>query len=410
MREISFNGCKLRLCGLNQNHNKMKKEYFEEKQFPVGAGEEFVEKRKELSLPAVEIKNKVLWVNPAFKEAPFKLEKGKQTKLGMFFTPPRPADKQQKETFKLSIMPEEGAGRSGLIGSVIFRDQEGRLYRDVDIKGIGAFEKRWNDSYAVTEIQQHDYHDSNEALGLMDYGHALRDQEYSEKFLKAGIRTHRVLAIIKPEEIVDQQGMKIDIKQIKKQKYDKHDAALLHNPVIPKKLDPVILVRAFGTKERINYVLGHNIPKERIYYAIEDARKMVAQELNRDPKTFSLMDYLFWFAKELGKQVAKIRKLKLHHGYLTNHNISLDCRIVDLDSVTTIRETTADEKKRNIPTTEKKLFNHDFNMALASLSDLLNTILFISPFELGKISYSELKKIYADAYAGELRTTKTKKY
>lgn len=101
-------------------------ENFEEKkQFPTGTGEQFLEKRKELRLPAVEVKNTVIWVNPAFREAPFKLKQGTQSPLGIFFTP-RPEAYSDEEIRNSFVMPEDDIGRSGLLGEVVFRDREGR--------------------------------------------------------------------------------------------------------------------------------------------------------------------------------------------------------------------------------------------------------------------------------------------
>lgn len=371
----------------------MKKEYFEQKQFPVGAGEKFVEKRKELSLPAIEIKNKVLWVNPAFKEAPFKLQKGKQTKLGMFFTP-RVFDSQLREYKNLVIMPESSEGRSGMIGSVIFRDKEGRLYRDVDIKGAGAFSKSVLVEEYMVDNSQHDrYRDKDdEARGLLDFGYALHDKEYSEKFLKAGIRTHRILGILGLKEVIGPAGSKVPVK----------DAKMTGR--LTQKIEPVIAVRAFGTKERIDYVMfpkSERDQTQRHKAALQDAKMLVTQELGKNPDQFSNEQYLFWFAETLGVQIAKIRKLNLHHGYLSEHNITLDCRIVDLDSVTTVEEEIAEKKKTNHIIAETDLYEDDLERAKASLKSLVTATgaVWHSSEDIQEI----IENIYKESYEKELQ-------
>src|SRR3989338_4439362 len=162
------------------------------KNLPLGTGKEFLEKRKELTLPALEVKNTVLWVNPAFKNTmPFKIELGKQTNLGIFFTPLSEED-VPKNARHPKIMPEDIVGRSGLEGSVIFQDKDGHFYRDIDLKGIGKF-LRSRQEYYVSPVEK-DMENSQKAKGLMDREFAERDKLYSEKFLQADIRSHRVLA------------------------------------------------------------------------------------------------------------------------------------------------------------------------------------------------------------------------
>jgi len=342
------------------------------KNLPIGTGGEFVNERVKETLPALEVKNTVLWRNPAFKDTmPFKIERGKQTNLGIFFTP-KPEEYPEEKARRPVIMPEGYKGRSGLLGTVIFQDRDGQLYRDVDIKGIGKFQKPDQESilgamtgtgnFGVGTTGHIKKTGAQEAEGLMDYEFALRDTNYSEKFLKAGIRTHRVISIAEPEEIIDEEGKKITIAQAKKLK------------IISKEMHPVFEIRALGTKERIAY-LQPNVSLERRKTAYGDAKAMIAQELGKDPDKFSPEEYLTWFTETLGRQTAKIRKLKLFHGYITEHNITLDCRIVDLDSVQTIHEALADKKEisRNlgaIMETEQDFYEHDYEYAISSLEQL----------------------------------------
>jgi len=291
---------------------------------PIGSGHEIAEEREKLKLPAVEVKNSVVFANPAFKEnAPFDVVLGKPTKLGLFFTP-EPGAHEGERVIEPKLLPEEGKTRSGLVASVVFRDRDGNLWRDVDAKGIGV--TRY---YGSKNVEVENVYDTSEeadelkAKGLVDYNYAIGDSQMAERLLKAGIRTYRVIGITLLEEIVIEENdgtiKKIPIKEAEER------------GMIPKGMQPVAEIRAFGTKERIYSVSSGG--RERAEAALKDAKLLVAQELGIKPDEFSTADYLEWFAKTLGKEVAKLHKLKLVHIYLTYHNIALDCRIVDLDSV-----------------------------------------------------------------------------
>ena len=56
-------------------------------------------------------------------------------------------------------------------------------------------------------------------------------------------------------------------------------------------------------------------------------------------------DYLEWFAETLGRQMAIIHSAGSYHNYLTPHNITLDCRVVDFDSIHEISKGKAGLKK-----------------------------------------------------------------
>src|SRR3989344_3894113 len=166
---------------------------------PIGSGKEIISKRRESTLPALEVENTVIWKNPAFNVLPFKIELGKKTPLGVFFTP----DVKQypeEHTRQMTVMPEYQIGRSGSWAPVIFRDRDGNLWRDIDIKGIGHF----TSAGTIVRIEKDELDledDPRKYKGLMDYEFAQRDRNYSEKFLRAGIRTHRVIALTDIEEI-----------------------------------------------------------------------------------------------------------------------------------------------------------------------------------------------------------------
>ena len=59
-----------------------------------------LEKNKE-TLPAVEVDNEVVWINPSFKDTmPFSMEIGKRTGLGIFLHPGSP-----EKNFQVEVHP-----------------------------------------------------------------------------------------------------------------------------------------------------------------------------------------------------------------------------------------------------------------------------------------------------------------
>jgi hypothetical protein len=142
----------------------------------------------------------------------------------------------------------------------------------------------------------------------------------TEAFYKAGIRTYRIVAIAVLKEIIVRDGKKSSSQK----KISINDA--IQRDFIHGESEPVISVRAFGTKTR----LGEELSKE----DVEDAILLVAEELMRDPKKFSAVEYINWLAETIGKNIALMHNEDWVHNYLgLGHNITLDGRIVDLDSI-----------------------------------------------------------------------------
>lgn len=321
-------------------------------------------------LPAKEVKNEVLWVNKDV-EMPFNLEVGKAARLGMFLSS---NISESEKSFPLGAM--EWHMRSGLVGKVVFKDQEGRLYRDVDIKGVGAIKMEFpSEKLVVEKMEPQEKHYSKETPhGFCDYKYAENDKHKSELLLKKGLRTHRVLGIIKLKEVIDEDGNKISIAEARKNHY------------IRKNTQPVLEVRAFGTKARIM-----DFNSERTNRLLLDARIMIAQELGKKPEEFSREDYLEWFAKTLGEQVAIIHNAGYWDGYLTEHNITLDCRVVDLDSV---------ERFTGNGVEKTKEITKDISLVLRSLGSLLMRI---GGAVFYAYNFKKFKNLFIDGYLSNIK-------
>jgi hypothetical protein len=201
---------------------------------------------------------------------------------------------------------------------MLFKDKGGNLYRDIDLKGIGATTER--DGAIVVDDAPEGYrysempHGTKINLGIIDLFAAVRDKEKSEELLKLGVRTHREIAIIELDEIVDPKGRKISIEEAKRVGLIWPDSK------------PVVEVRAFGTKARLADAKENPL-------SVEDARLLVASENNFDPEKFNKKEYAEWLLKATGKNLGLMHKNGLVHGFMTRHNITLDGRLVDFDSV-----------------------------------------------------------------------------
>jgi hypothetical protein len=281
-------------------------------EIPIGKGREVAENLHDWLLLFEKVKNKVAFVN---KEVytPLKLEKGKENPLGLFPKSAIPELFQRKPgEQRLETWPRHE--RSAILGRAIFKDKQGRFYRDIDLKGIGHIERK---KIGITGWDPRE----KEFLGLLESKDAFKEYKFGEKFLSAGIRAPRTLAIINLEEIIE-GGKKFSLKEARKK------------GVIKEDFQPVVEVRGFGTKARISDIFfGDEWLEETKKLLFEDAKKLVSQELERGDNPLTDQEYLEWFAETLGKNVGLMHKNGWLHSNLTSHNITLDCRICDLDTV-----------------------------------------------------------------------------
>ncbi len=183
------------------------------------------------------------------------------------------------------------------------------------------------------------------SYGVADYKYVRHDIRLGKKLRSLGIRTYRPLAMIGLEEIIDENGNPITI-----------DAAKEKGILSPDE-KPVLELRAYGTKERIDDVMSPND------HIVEDAKLLVSQELGVKIGELTTMRYLFWFAETLGKNVGLLHAHHYSHNYLSPHNITLDARIVDLDSVVSFARASEEEKM--------EVKNDDYNDARISLETLM---------------------------------------
>ncbi len=267
--------------------------------------------KKERTLLFAPVKNKVIMVNPNI-HAPLRLTQGEPSPLGLFAI----RENIQPDEGEIALEVMYGHSRSALITRALFSDSEGRIYRDIDLKGAGAIYKDSPRSSPFA-VMPGAPRESGNREGLLEKEFAFHDYELSEEFLRVGIRTHRVIGIIRLWEVL------LDTEKVSLRGNSKF-TVLDEGLTDWRHFRSVIQVRAFGTKARVQEASDNLLYK--------DAKKMVSQELGYK-RTITDKEYFEWFAKTLGENVGIMHRNGWTHRYLSSHNVTLDCRIVDLDSV-----------------------------------------------------------------------------
>jgi hypothetical protein len=335
-------------------------------QYPVGKMRELDASRE--TLPAAEVKNKVRYINPGI-DSPFRMIIGEPTNIGVFLS-----GKLQAGKNSIRLEAESYHRRSLLLGRVIFGEKNKpgtrrQLFRDAVVKGSGNIKEASDESFNPPEAEEILRAEGKKSWGIIGLESATHDAEKSEEFHNLGMRVSRVIAIIELEEIIF-EGEKISIAEAKQK------------GIIEASVTPVLEVRAFGTDNRLLDVQDQAHSPERKRIILEDARLLVAEELGEDPANFDLHKYAAWLAKTVGNNVGLMGKSGYTHGILSQgHNITLDGCIVDLESVSKIKN----PEDREI----------DYGDARGALLTLFMSI-FNSPMNSSEIE--EVLKEYDSAY------------
>lgn len=304
------------------------------------------------------VRNTVVLVNPATLPS-FGFEVGKSSSYGIFTEQPLSQDPSLASDFSslLEVWPTHH--RSALKTRKAFQDSAGRVYRDVDLKG-GGHVYNYTLDWAARDLvigNPGEAHSSGGRSGLIDWKEAMTDYELSKQLTDLGVRTSKVLAVIKLEELIAQTrpliingeswGDQDDVRKISIQQMREEGS-------LPEDFVPVIEVRAFGTKARVQDLL--EIPRYIVrdfgslkrasggfYEAfLADAMEIMRFELSQTRRV-TQKQYLTWFARTLGANIGLMHRNGLSHNVLGEHNVTLDCRIVDLISLSEIKNKAAME-------------------------------------------------------------------
>ncbi|MBU3978881.1 hypothetical protein KJ980_06850 [Patescibacteria group bacterium] len=268
------------------------------------------------------VKNKVVLVNPEI-DSSLDLKQKEESSLPLFVRSAFPYLIKRKQGEQL-LEGWSGHERSTLFTRKKFKDKQGRWYRDVDFKGNGYV--RNGTVELPGGVARAGLVGVPSLFGLLEIKEAFKEYEKSEEFLAAGIRAPRILAIINLEEII-YGGGKLSLEKARER------------GIINKDFQPAILVRAFGTRARPRDISeGTGLNKETKKVILEDAKELVGEELGRgkiNPLTNA--EYLDWFAGTLGYNVGMVHRRGDLHGLLSGHNVTLDVRLCDLDTVEKIK-------------------------------------------------------------------------
>lgn len=336
-------------------------------------------------LPAVEVGHTVTWVNTALNRkgsgSPYKFQKGRRSPLGLFLV-----TSADTTATHLSVMP--GHGRVALMGRVVFRDNKGRVYRDLDLKGIGhvmfpdAAEP--DGTLRMQALAPEKAAEQGAGVwGILGAEDAQKDADYGELFAKAGVRAVRTLAIMELHEIATPDGTKVPIGEALARWYQGTSDNTPENR-------PVVSVRVYGVQARAGehhriYELPAPVEetKERAKAVVEDALAFVEtyeySENERGVRPHSperVKAYLEWFIRELAVSVARMHQAGYYHGQIAPFhrarvpaNVTLDARLVDFDTSGKLSDLTDDEPEN------AKLI--DRFAALGALDDLMKTLAFV---------------------------------
>lgn len=256
-------------------------------------------------LPSVILKNTVIFKNPEI-DLPFFLKVGKSSNLGLFLVN-CPSSRRSINGIKLGVSAFHG--RSAYFGSAICTDTEGHIYYDYDLKGVGRVETTFDEQDPfVIEIKKTKR--SENSSGVWDLETALREKDIAEELLKKGLRTYRIGAIIKLDQIALPNGEIISIQKAQ------------HDGYLQKKEQPVVGLRVYRTRKRLREFIKGEASQE----SLTRAKKIIETELDQ---TMVWQDYFNWFVKTLSKNLAILHKNGYYHSTIITHNITLAGELVD---------------------------------------------------------------------------------
>lgn len=261
-----------------------------------------------------------------------KLEVGKPTDLGVFLKFDNDTAEFNEDARIAGIRNRHH--RSADLDTELVETSDGDILRDTDIKGGGLISRETG-----TDVIPWTNTPYGRVEGLMDEESALHDMRMSRRFKELGIDTDEIVAVIRPLElpVMGNDGVcrMVPVENIPRGPADKPTHGTL-----PHGFTPALVIRKYGTKTRVDDVISPegsfgprpspDVEQDRREY-IQDAIELIRF---KDPTVTDIREYTYWFAKRLGRNVGRMARAGLLHRFLfTRHNVTLDCRITDRDSV-----------------------------------------------------------------------------
>ena len=330
-------------------------------------------------MSAVSVKNTVIYVNRDLNTPSLKFDVGKPVDLAC-----QVAMGERKNKPDRIIWVRPGHERSAIItANAQITDGDSTTYNYLDEKGIGNLEY-------IERTRKNQYHGYMKPVksypdrGYQDktWGAATKtwiekDLEMGNKLKKLNVRIVPLVAVAKIEEVVDPNGKIITIDEAKNSGY------------MAKETEPVVIFRAWITPYRLADV-AYN-PEIEIDYSEKDLeRRRALQDMKNDTSIpadvrssiLDIMSYLSWLAGSIGGDLGKMHAHKMTHGSLRAlHNITLDGRFVDLDSMVENSDQEKIDDERNVLFNKTEPFFKDFLSGVQKLFGLQ-----VDPNELLKIA------------------------
>lgn len=250
-------------------------------------------------IPAIGVANRVLWVNPEI-ELPFNITVNQHSELGVFVI-------NHGSGIKPSLLLgfDNINHRAGFLEEIVIAD--GRyIYHDADLKGIGYVTNPVEKD--TLRVYRPRIRGKEDTWGTWRSDKAEKEIKITEFLIGKGVRTYRITALLELEEIAFPNGEIISIEEAKNRR------------VINANETPVLGLRVYRNKDRIRHLERNPI------VVLNRAKAFVEQELKQ---RLAWEEYLFWFAQTLGENLRGIHKNGYWHGWVSSHNVTLACEIID---------------------------------------------------------------------------------
>lgn len=278
--------------------------------------------------PARYVGSHLLWESPDFVDLRKKIKGAPQPG---FFLAPHTGD------FTTRVHPF--LNRHCLWSSESFVDN-GQVYRDVDAKGVGYTQ---GFPAVFLPIQYPEMDGDRQHRGILHHDAAEDERLVSEELYRLDARVVRHVAHVELDELVEagnrfdlSSGKTVPRKVVADRLWSNYD-----------NIRPTLVYRAMGTNSRINHLIVNSAPEVRHYVTelIDDAIGFISEELGA---RMTPGDYGVWFAETLGLQLNMLHQKQVFtdlsaHIHAGTHNVTLDCRFVDVGSYSTplsrVRET-----------------------------------------------------------------------
>jgi len=332
------------------------------------------------------------------------------------------------KSFGITVDGEETHFRTGKIRNTFVTDRNG-LRWIISAKGMGLLDSHSEDMLDLNydDLTVRHWHRETsdgkrdpKVWGLNDMASIRHAEKYYEIFEKLGIRVTKFIASARlksliigdttvPVQNIPRISAEEDEAFMRSPPSSRREIPLTHS--LPENFDPGIEIDAFRIKTRLDQIHEATQMKDSSYIRtnVEKAITLISEEPGMS--NMSVEEYLNWFVKKIGEDLGTMHGAGHVHGSL-HSNITLDCRITDLDSPMTLDEICAEDRKNPA----KRIEYRDFIFEEASNYDamqgdvwsLIDIITFIkevrAAFSLPELSDATIARDFANAYARSYST------